>query len=175
MLAPDEYGVFTLWSAAVLMIGSTAVQWLRQSILRYWKEYEYTEESTQFQHTIIGMTWAVCALLLILGALGSIGFFALSLKHLFILCTTGMLAVIFFCLTTIQLSIWQADRQPGPYAISRIIAAVTTLMVSFVLLMYTGNALALGVGSTAGYSIAVCYVHKTISLILPTSCFERDN
>ncbi len=168
MLAPDEYGVFALWSATVLMIGSITIQWLRQSILRYWKEYVHTEEAAQFRHTVTDMAWLVCALLLGLGTLGSIGFFVLSAKYLLNFSIIGILAAIFFCWTTVQLSIWQADRKSSPYAISRIITAVITVLVSFTLLIYMRNALALGIGSIVGSGAAACYGYVKLSRLPST-------
>ena len=70
LLPPDEFGYFSLWSAVVLMISTVAAQWIRHSILRYWKEYDQKDERARFCSTILSLTSATCAGLCLLAVIG---------------------------------------------------------------------------------------------------------
>jgi O-antigen/teichoic acid export membrane protein len=159
MLSSSEYGYFSLWAAAVLTVGSLTAQWLRQSILRYWKEYADTAAAAQFQRTILLLTAGSCAALIVLAAASGLLLGRMLPAGLFWLYPAGVAAVVAFTFVSVQLSVWQADFAPPLFAAAKIIVAVVTLAGSIALVWVTGSrsALALSLGFLSGYVAAVAF------------------
>jgi O-antigen/teichoic acid export membrane protein len=157
LLPAVEFGDYSLWSPVVLVLSAIASTWLRQGVLRYWKEYDQEPAALRFHSTVFLLMLATCVGLGVIGLIGYPIASRLLPQELIRLYPAGVFSAIFLIVTNVQLSFWQAEFLPVIYTIVRILTSVITLLVSLGLLLFVDSigALALSLGFMAGYGAAV--------------------
>jgi O-antigen/teichoic acid export membrane protein len=153
-LTPNEYGKYAVVLAIINLSSAFVTAWLRQSILRFYPEYQIGDRTSDFQQNAIpllcGSAFIVCIVLsLVMSMLGY------HSKQIVLACIVSFAQILFDYLTTL----YQSARLSRNYAEVALVQSIIQLAIAFglVYIIRGGYAFAvIAVGS--GYAGAVFYI-----------------
>ncbi len=135
MLAPKEYGLFTLVFTTVLFIQTFAFSWLNQANLRYFEKFkdEYIQEFFSTTLLVFLSLSIVLTLIWILGVWLFTGMLDQRLRSLLLI---GPLVLFFDSGSNLMFTLLRAMRQGLRYSLQRTSHALIKLTVSLCLIFF---------------------------------------
>jgi O-antigen/teichoic acid export membrane protein len=153
-LTPNEYGKYAAVLAIINLSDAFVTSWLRQSILRFYPEYQVKDRTLEFQKNVLVLlvTATVVVFMVLSLVMSALGY---HLLQIVLALGVSFAQILFSYLTTL----YQSTRLSRDYALVTLIQSIVQLTVAFglVFIIQGGYFFAvMAVGS--GYAGAVFYI-----------------
>lgn len=160
----EEYGRYSVIMAIVVLLTMLLSQWVRQSILRFFNEYQKKEVLSLFYKNLITLSFLLVLFIIGLGAIfytfssSLLGNYSQYYLSSIILILSNVIFINF-------LTIFQAKLEPRKYAKYEILSGILKLIlpILFVLLI-SRNIISILLGATLSYLFPLYFMLKDLRL-----------